>query len=53
MRYVRSTVVNVLQGLLQGGGYSSRSSHPRSQSMQVRQTIKPDAAIGEKEIKEN
>lgn len=38
--YVRSMVVNVLQGLLQSGGYSSRSSHPRSQSMQVRQTIK-------------
>lgn len=37
---LRSMVVNVLQGLLQSGGYSSRSSHPRSQSMQVRQTIK-------------
>lgn len=37
---VRSMVVNVLQGLLQSGGYSSRSSHPRSQSVQVRQTIK-------------
>ncbi|XP_068972700.1 POU domain, class 2, transcription factor 2-like isoform X2 [Bombus flavifrons] len=27
------------QGLLQGGGYSSRSSHPRSQSMQVQQAV--------------
>ncbi|XP_050573388.1 POU domain, class 2, transcription factor 1-like isoform X2 [Bombus affinis] len=27
------------QGLLQSGGYSSRSSHPRSQSMQVQQAV--------------
>lgn len=29
-------VVDVLQGLLQSGGYPTRPSHPRSQSMQVR-----------------